>query len=169
VEALLVPGSANVKTLADLKGKTIGVKGDLAPAVVAMLNRAGLQRGRDYKERQLSGFNPQAHIDSGIDALPVFQSNEPGQLTALGGKYADYQLFRANDNNTPGSFGVIFTSNDFARDHPTVVEDFVRADLKGFADAVADPAAASAVSVKRIKANPGSTLTEAGEIFRWNV
>jgi len=169
IEALVVPDRAHVTTLADLKGKTIGVKGDLAPAIVAMLNQAGLQRGRDYKERLLSGFDPRAHLDTGIDALPVFQSNEPGVLTAAGADYAKFKLFKANDSGTPGSFGIIFTSNDFAAKHPTVVEDFVRADLKGFADAEADPAAATAVSVKRIQAIPGDTLTAAGETYRWQV
>ena len=169
VEALVIPDRAGVTTLADLKGKTIGVKGDLAPAIVAMLNRAGLQRGRDYKERPLSGFDPRAHLDTGIDALPVFQSNEPGVLTAAGGNYAKFKLFKASDNNTPGSFGMIFTSNEFAAKHRSVVEDFVRADLKGFADAVGDPVAATAISVKRIQAIPGNTLTAAGETYRWKV
>ncbi|MCU1344329.1 MAG: hypothetical protein JWL70_595, partial [Acidimicrobiia bacterium] len=169
IEALLVPDSAHVATLADLKGKTIGVKGDLGPSVVTMLNQAGLVRGKDYKERLVSGFNPLVHIDTGIDALPVFLSNEPGVLTAAGGKYAQYKLFKATDSHIPGSFGTMFTSNDFAAKHPTVVEDFVRADLKGFADAQADPAGATAISVKRIQAIPGDTLTAAGETYRWQV
>jgi hypothetical protein len=50
------------------------------------------------------------------------------------------------------------------------VQDFVRADLKGFMDAAADPAAAVAEAVKLIDAagNP-NFLSPAGEGNRWQV
>jgi NitT/TauT family transport system substrate-binding protein len=170
IEALLVPKSAGVTKLSDLKGKTIGVKGDLPPVIVSMLNRAGLVRGQDYKEVLLDGFDPRAHLDTGIDALPVYKSNEPGQLTAAGGKYADYTVFDPAADGTPGSFGVIFTSAGFAEKHPSAVQDFVRADLRGWQDAAADPDAAVATAVKLIDAagNP-NFLSATGESFRWKV
>jgi NitT/TauT family transport system substrate-binding protein len=170
IEALLVPAKSGVTKLADLKGKNIGVKGDLPPSIVAMLNRAGLVRGSDYKETQLKGFDPKSHVDTGIDALPVYKSNEPNQLTAAGGDYAKFTLFDPAADGTPGSFGVIFTSTKFAQDHPSAVQDFARADLKGFADADADPAGAVAASVALINAAGNKNyLSEAGESFRWKV
>ena len=41
IAALLVRDDGKINQLSDLKGKTIGVKGALPPALVAMLNKAG--------------------------------------------------------------------------------------------------------------------------------
>ncbi len=165
VEALLVPGDSAIVTLQDLKGKTIGVKGDIPPSIVAMLSKAGLQRGRDYKEVLLDGFDPVAQLKTGIDALPVYKSNEPGQLDRAGVKY---RLFDPVDYGVPGTFGLIYTTPDFLAKHPTAVQDFVRADFRGYADAIADPAGAVALSLKEINAAGNQNyLTAEGENYRW--
>jgi ABC-type nitrate/sulfonate/bicarbonate transport system substrate-binding protein len=164
IEGLVVP-EGGAATLADLEGGTIGVKGDIPPSIVALLASAGLTRGESYDEVLLDGFDPQAHLDTGIDALPVYKSNEPGQLDAAGRAYT---LFDPTDEGIPGSFGLLYTSASFAADHPTAVEDFARASLKGMEDAIADPAAAVDMAVKLIDAagNP-NFLTADGELFRW--
>lgn len=161
----LVAKDPNLASVADLKGKTIGVKGDIPPSIVALLNKAGLKRGTDYKEVLLDGFDPKAHLATAIDALPVYKSNEPGQLDATGVKY---KLFDTTAEGIPGSFGLLYTSAEFAAKNPTVVEDFARAALKGMEDAVADPAGAVKTSVAKINtAGNQNYLTEAGETFRW--
>lgn len=165
IEAL-VTKNPDLASLADLKGKTIGVKGDIPPSIVAMLDAAGLKRGKDYKEVLLDGFDPKVHIALPIDAMPVYKSNEPAQLDAANIKY---RLFDPTKENIPGSFGLLYTSADYAAKNPTVVEDFIRASLKGMEDAVADPKAAVAISVARINAAGNQAyLTEAGETNRWN-
>jgi len=165
IEALVVRDDGRIRTLQDLKGKTIGVKGDLPPSIVAMLAQAGLKRGTDYKEVLLDGFDPVAHLQTAIDALPVYKSNEPGQLDRAGVKY---KLFDPVEYSIPGSFGVIYTTPDFLAKHPTAVQDFVRAAFKGYSDAVRDPAGAVAISIKEIDAAGNQNfLTEAGEAFRW--
>ena len=83
IEALLVRDDDPIRTLADVKGKTIGVKGDLPPSLVAMLAKpawsaAGLQGGA------ARGVRPRRPAADPIDALPVYKSNEPGQLDAPG-------------------------------------------------------------------------------------
>jgi ABC-type nitrate/sulfonate/bicarbonate transport system substrate-binding protein len=163
IEGLVIPKDKAIASLADLKGKNIGIKGALPPSMVALLAASGLVEGTDYQETLLDGFDPVAHLATGIDALPVFRSNEPGQLDRAGIKY---DLYAAE--NIPGSFGLIFTNAKFAADHPTAVEDFVRADLAGWAAAVADPKAAVAAAVKRIDAagNP-NYLNPDGEGFRF--
>ena len=164
IEAL-VAKDPKLASLADLKGKTIGVKGDIPPSIVAMLNKAGLKRGTDYKEVLLDGFDPKVHIGLPIDAMPVYKSNEPGQLDAA--KIA-YKLFDPTAEGVPGSFGLLYTSAEFASKNPTVVEDFARAALRGMEDAVADPAGAVKISVAQINAAGNQAfLTEAGETFRW--
>ncbi|MCU1401642.1 MAG: hypothetical protein JWN62_4751 [Acidimicrobiales bacterium] len=165
IEELLTPDGGATK-LADLKGKTIGVKGDLPPSIVAMLAKAGLKRGTDYKELVLEGFDPVAQLASGIDALPVYKSNEPNQLDTAGVKY---NAFDPVTDHIPGSFGILYTSKSYAAAHPTVVADFTRAALRGMEDAIADPAAAVAASLAALDADGNQNfLTEAGETFRWN-
>jgi NitT/TauT family transport system substrate-binding protein len=165
IEALLVRGDSPITTLQDLKGKTIGVKGDIPPSIVAMLSQAGLQRGKDYKEVLLDGFDPVAQLKTNIDALPVYKSNEPGQLDRAGVKY---RLFDPVDYGIPGTFGVIYTTPSFLTQHPTAVQDFVRAAFKGYADAVADPSGAVAISLKEINAAGNQNyLSAQGETYRW--
>jgi ABC-type nitrate/sulfonate/bicarbonate transport system substrate-binding protein len=165
IEAL-VTKDPTITDLSQLKGKTIGVKGDIPPSIVAMLANAGLKRGTDYKEVLLDGFDPVAQLKQDIDALPVYKSNEPGQLDAAGVKYA---LFDPAKTGTPGTFGLIYTSKDFADKHPTAVADFTRAALRGMEDALADPAAAVQMSVDQINAAGNQNfLTLQGETYRWN-
>lgn len=164
IEGLVAKDPATA-SVAALKGKTIGVKGDIPPSIVALLASAGLKRGTDYKEVLLDGFDPKAHLQQAIDAVPVFKSNEPGQLDAGG---ITYKLFDPTTEKIPGSFGILYTSADYAAKNPTVVEDFARAALKGWEDAAADPAAAVKASLDRINAAGNQNfLTEAGETFRW--
>ena len=101
IEAL-VTKDPTITDLAQLKGKTIGVKGDIPSSIVAMLANAGLKRGTDYKEVLLDGFDPVAQMQLDIDALPVYKSNEPRALDAAGVKYA---LFDPATTKTPGTFG----------------------------------------------------------------
>ena len=164
IEALVTPGDGATE-LGALQGGTIGVKGDIPPSIVALLAGAGLRRGVDYSEILLDGFDPVAQLATGIDALPVYKSNEPGQLDAAG---VAYNLFDPSDAGIPGSFGLIYTSKSFADAHPTVVEDFTRGALMGMADAIADPEAAVDMAVSRIDAAGNSFyLTRDGELFRW--
>jgi ABC-type nitrate/sulfonate/bicarbonate transport system substrate-binding protein len=165
IEALLVRDDGKINQLTDLKGKTIGVKGDIPPSLVAMLSKAGLKRGTDYKEVLLDGFDPKQHLQQAIDALPVYKSNEPGQLDAAGIKY---KLFDPADEDTPGTFALFYATPDWIEKNPTAAQDFVRAAFKGYEDAVADPAGAVALSLKAINAAGNQNfLTEAGETYRW--
>jgi ABC-type nitrate/sulfonate/bicarbonate transport system substrate-binding protein len=164
IEALLVRGDGKVNAVGDLKGKTIGEKGDIPPSIVALLAQAGLVRGSDYKEVLLQGFDPEAQLKQPIDALPVYKSGEPGQLDRKG---ISYKLFDPADTGIPGSFGILYTSPSFLKAHPSAVQDFVRAALKGYADAVADPAGAVALAIKRINAaGTQNYLTQEGETYR---
>lgn len=164
VEAL-VTKNPEITDLAQLRGATIGIKGDLPPSLVAMLKSAGLTRGVDYREVLLDGFDPVSQLDLPIDALPVYKTNEPGQLDAAG---VAYTMFDPIDYDIPGSFGILYTSRDFATRHPSATEDFTRAALRGMEDALADPTEAIRIAVERIEvAGNENYLTLQGETFRW--
>jgi NitT/TauT family transport system substrate-binding protein len=65
---------------------------------------------------------------------------------------------------------VIYTNSTFLGDFPTAAEDFMRATMKGLADALADPDAAAAIAVDNINANGNALfLSPEGETARWGV
>ena len=161
---ILKPGTAS--SLEELAGSTIGVKGKIPPSIAAMLAGAGLAEGSDYQTVLLDGFDPLAHYAlDGIVGFPGYKSNEPGQLERAG---LPFDLFDPTEFDVPGSFGVIFTTRQFAEEHPTAVQDFLRATMRGLADAIADPAAATQTAVDLVEANGNpSFLSLEGESFRW--
>lgn len=162
----LIIKSGHATELADLAGATIGVKGKLPPAIDVMLRNEGLVEGADYDTALLDGFDPLAHIQiPAIDGLTGWKSNEVGTLERDG---VGFQQFDPLEFGVPGSFGVIFTSAEFAIAHPTAAQDFVRATLKGLGDAVADPEAAALAAVEVLNANGNPNfLAPEGETFRW--
>ena len=164
IEELIVPAEGDIIELTDLTGATVGIKGDLPYSLQAMLGQAGVERS-SLEEPLLEGFDPVAHLDLGIDALPVYKSNEPAQLDAAG---VDYRVFDPRDFDVPASFGVFFTSREFLNEHPTAVQDFLRASFRGFEFAVDDPDTAVGYAFELIDAagNP-AFLSNEGEGFRW--
>jgi len=167
IDALIVKDGA-AATLADLKGSTIGVKGAITPSVKAMLAQAGLVEQTDYQTVLLEGFDPKVHIEvPGIVGFPGYKSNEPEQLAAAG---IPFTLFDPSEFDIPGSFGIIYTNSTFLEQYPTAAEDFMRATMRGLADAIADPEAAAQVAVDAINANGNALfLSPEGETARWLV
>ena len=161
----LIVRAGEVSELGDLRGSVIGVKGRLPTSIDVMLRSAGLVEGTDFDTVLLDGFDPIAHLEQPIDALPGWKSNEVGALERAG---VAIETFDPLDVGVPGSFGVIFTSATFVDEHPTAAVDFARATAKGLADAIADPEAAATVAVDAIEAggNP-NFLSPEGETFRW--
>jgi NitT/TauT family transport system substrate-binding protein len=167
IDALIVkPGEA--ATLEDLRGTTIGVKGAITTSVAAMLKQAGLTEGVDYETVLIDGFDPKVHIEiPSIVGFPGYKSNEPRQLEAAG---IAFDLFDPAEYVIPGSFGILYTNGQFLSEHPTAAQDFVRASMKGLADAVADPKAASDVALGYINASGNAMfLSPDGEEARWKV
>ncbi|MFT4657049.1 MAG: hypothetical protein ACJAXA_003488 [Candidatus Aldehydirespiratoraceae bacterium] len=152
--------------LVELDGSTLGVKGKLPPAIDVMLRGVGLVEGENFDTVLLDGFNPLAHIAIDvIDGLPGWKSNEVGALDRAG---IGVHLFDPLDFGVPGSFGVIFASAKFADEYPTAAQDFIRATMRGLADAVADPETAANNAVNLIAANGNPNFLEPeGEVFRW--
>jgi NitT/TauT family transport system substrate-binding protein len=167
IDALITkPGE--VPTLESIRGKKIGVKGAITPSVKAMLAKVGLIEGKDYTTVLLDGFDPTVHIQvPAIVGFPGYKSNEPLQLDAKGIKY---QLYDPSSMNIPGSFGIIYTNGTFLAAHPSAAQDFMRATMRGLADAIADPTAAAKVAVAAINAHGNAMhLSADGETARWAV
>lgn len=164
IDGLMV--KPEVESLEAIAGTTIGVKGKLPPSIAAMLAEIGLVEGTDFDTLLLEGFDPLAHWEvEGVSSVPGWKSNEPGTLERAG---VPFTLYDPADFGIPGSFGLIYTNRSFLEDHPTAAEDFMRATMRGLADAIADPAGAAATAVDLINGggNP-NFLSPEGEMFRW--
>ena len=133
-----------------------------------MLAREGLVEGTDYETVDVEGFDPLVHIEiPEIIGFPGFKSNEPKQLEAAG---VPVTLYDPSDFGIPGSFGVLYTNLTFLAEHPTAAQDFMRATMRGLADAITDPAAAAQVAVDALNASGNALfLSPEGETARWLV
>ncbi len=100
-----------------------------------------------------------------IVGVPGWRSNEPGALERAG---VEFDLYDTVDFGIPGSFGIIYSNQQFIDEHPTAAEDFIRATMRGLDTAIADPEAAANKAVELINAggNP-NFLSPDGEVFRW--
>ena len=166
IEELLVKPDSGIKQITDLKGKTMGVKGDIPYSIQTMLGKFDVKRS-DFKELALNTYDPVEHFGLALDALPVYKSNEPAKLDAKGIKYV---VFNPLDYDIPSSFGMLYTSNSFLNDHPSAAQDFARAAIHGFEYAQEHPEEAVKLSVDRINANGNKAyLSVEGETYRWQI
>lgn len=152
--------------LAELAGTTIGVQSRTPMSIAAMLASAGLTDGEDITSVPLPGYDAVANLAlDELTGITGYKSNEVGQLAAAG---VEVDLFDPADYDVPGSFGAIYTTASFLDQHPTVVEDFLRATLRGLADALADPAAAAELAIAYAEESGNAFfLSIEGETFRW--
>lgn len=160
VEQLIVEADSEITELTDLPSAPMGVKGGIPYSVRAMIAEAGVDED-DITQIEVD-FNPIVLFETEIESLPVYKSNEPRQLDDQG---LEYRVFDPADDDIPASFGVIAANLDFAADHPTALEDFVRATLHGFQFGIDDPEAAVAASLER--SDPDMFFSPESEEFRW--
>ena len=162
VSELITPGNLEISRLAQLDGKTIGIKGAIPYEVEAMLVKAGVKLASLHQVEV--GYDP-AIIDQGrIQALPVYKSAEPRELSALGLKY---KVWNPTNYGVAASFGVVIVNSTFAYRHPGAVADFLRADLEGFLWGVAHKQQTVAYAEKLLDPALGESAPVA--LFRWRV
>src|SRR3546814_6873415 len=111
-----------VTDLADLDGTILGHKGSMPVTVQAMLAEAGADL--DTIEQVVVGYDPSILTRGQVDSLTGFISNEPNLLAAAG---EDVTVWRTYDYDVPGSLGALAVNPEFADEHHTAVEDFLRA------------------------------------------
>lgn len=167
IDALITPEGA-IDGLDDLRGTTIGVKGVLTPSVRAMLSAAGLVEGDDFEVLELDGQSAAVHLQRpDVVGFTGYKNDDPFQLDQAD---LDYDLLDPSAQGVPGSFGVLYTNRQFYEQHPTAVQDFMRATMKGLADAIARPLAAARLAVRLSEAgDPEQVLNLPTERYRWQV
>jgi ABC-type nitrate/sulfonate/bicarbonate transport system substrate-binding protein len=142
-QSFAVRADSAIRTLKDWEGRIVGYKSTVSADYLALLQVGGIDRSK-VKEVNV-GFDPRVLADGRVDVYPVFTANEPDTLARLG---VPVRLFDPTSLGVPG-LGLTFVTNQQMVDSkPDVVTRFLRASLRGLADAIADREAAIDVVMK---------------------
>ena len=136
-QSFAVRADSPILTLKDWEGRLVGYKSTVSADYLALVSIGGVDRA---KVREVAvGFDPRVLVDGRVDVYPVFTANEPDTLARLG---VPVRLFDPTTYGVP-SLGLTFITNRQMVDtKPDVVTRFLRAALRGLADAMADRDAA---------------------------
>ena len=142
---IIVPANSSIKTLADLKGHTIGLPGLYGSSYIgalALLNAAHLTSA-DVKLLSI-GFTQVNALKSGsVDAVVGYTNNEPLQLAHLG---LPVRTFNVSDYQPMVSNGIITTESTLHSQEKSLVQPFIQATLQGLNYVIAHPAEAVQIS-----------------------
>lgn len=154
--SLIVPADSSIKTLADLKGHSIGIPGPFGATytgLLALLYHAHLSLA-DVNVQSI-GFNQvSALLQHHVDTVMGYSNNEPLQLESGGLKV---RTFVASDYQPLVSNSILVTAQTY-HDQPQMVKSFVQATLKGLQDVLSNPSAAVAMSKSYV---PGMNAKQA--------
>lgn len=127
INTLLVLANSKIKKLSQLNGKTIGTSGPMPPQITAMLEKEGVKMST-VKIVQ-TGYDPLFLARGQVVALSAYKSNEPWLLLSQGYKT---RQFNPTDYGIKSSNATMLVNPSFLKEHPTAVEDFMRASLHAF-------------------------------------
>jgi ABC-type nitrate/sulfonate/bicarbonate transport system substrate-binding protein len=142
-QAFAVRADSPIRTLKDWEGRLVGYKTTVSADYLALVSIGGVDR---TKVREVAvGFDPRVLADGRVDVYPVFAANEPDTLARLG---IPVRLFDPTTYGVPGLGLTFMTNQQMVQTKPEVVTRFLRAALRGLADAIADRDAAIGVVMK---------------------
>ncbi len=142
---LVSKASAGIKTPADLKGKKVGSWfGGNEYEIYALLEANGIDREKDLKLVQ-QDFTMNQILKGEIDAASAMTYNEYGLLLESGLKDSDLSVINMNDAGVAMMEDCLFVTADWIKAHEDLYVRFLKASIKGWADACADPEAAGKV------------------------
>lgn len=143
--------SSNITSVKDLKGKTVGSWfGGNEYELYAALGKNGIDKDKDMKLVQQDFTMNQ--LESGkIDVAQAMTYNEYGLLLEAG--YTDKTLNKIdmNDEGVAMMEDCLFVNTDWASKNSDLLVRFIKASIKGWADACADPVAAGKIVYEKNK------------------
>jgi len=140
--ALISLAEGNIRTPEDLAGKRVGVDPGSATFIVYQAFKTA--RGvADVEEIEQFGLVDPL-VNGELDVRTGFVTNEPVILRQQG---YEVNIILPSDYGIDLYSNVIFTTEDTLANKPDLVEDFLRATLMGFDDAIDDPKSAAELSV----------------------
>ncbi|NGM82164.1 ABC transporter substrate-binding protein [Paenibacillus sp. 7124] len=150
--------SANINTPADLKGKRVGNwMGGNEFELLALFDKYKLDSGKDIKFTK-QGFTMDQFLGGELDAASAMTYNEYQVVLESGVKPEELNVIDMNDEGVAMLEDNLFANKGWLEANKETAAKFVRASLKGWKDAIADPAAA--VDIVMEQAEAGSTTKE---------
>ncbi len=138
---------SGITSIKDMKGHSVGLWfGGDEHEFLAMLDAAGIPQG-DVKIVS-QGYDIIGWLQKQYDVMQVTRYNELQQVYRNGFKPEDLVIIDAADQGLALVNTGLFTTEDEIANHPEIVQGVVDATLKGWKEALADPAAAAAIVVK---------------------
>lgn len=136
--ALQALEEANVKSFADLKGKTIGVpSGSSQTTMLPLLLQYNKLSPQDVNLVNMPGTSMVAALlQKQVDAILGSIDSYGIQLDQQGAKYVTFPF---STNGVPAVGNSIIVNNEFAAANPELVKSFVAATLKGWSFAAKNP------------------------------
>ena len=159
--SLIVPADSPIKTLADLKGHSIGEPGPFGAThigLLALLYQAHLTPN-DVHIQAIGFTQVAALLGHRVDAVVGYSNNEPLQLRKQGFAVRTFDV----SNYQPLVSNGIITTEDTLHNQPQLVQKFVNATLKGLRDVIADPTGAVQISKNYV---PGMDTTNALSVLQ---
>ncbi len=141
-------GTVPLTSVADLKGKTIGIPGRFGETyygLLAALQAANLQES-DVTIVEIGFTQAQAVLEDKVQIAVGFATNEPIILKQQG---QTINVLRVSDILPLASDGTV-VSEELIKQEPAVVKGFVQATVRGMADTIANPDEAYDISIKQI-------------------
>ncbi|HAM11867.1 MAG TPA: nitrate ABC transporter substrate-binding protein [Microbacterium sp.] len=126
--AIMLMTNTDISDLSQLEGTTAGYKGAIPPQISAMLTADGVDTASI--EWVSVGYDPTILPQGQVDALTGYKSNEPLVLASQG---YDVTEWDPADYGIESAFNTQIVNSTFAEEHPTAVEDFLRASFAAYA------------------------------------
>lgn len=150
--------SAGMNTPADLKGKKVGNwMGGNEFELLALFDKYGLDPNKDVSFTK-QGFTMDQFLGGELDAASAMTYNEYQILLESGLKDSELNVIDMNDEGIAMLEDNLFANKEWLDANKETAAKFVRASLKGWKDAIADPEAAVDSVMKQ--AESGSTTKE---------
>ncbi|HEY8911585.1 MAG TPA: ABC transporter substrate-binding protein [Desulfosporosinus sp.] len=142
---LVSKASTGINSPADLKGKKVGSWfGGNEYEIYALLEANGLKKDTDLKLVQ-QDYTMNQLLKNEIDAASAMTYNEYGLLLESGLKDSDLHVINMNDAGVAMLEDCLFVNSDWIAKNEDLYVRFLKASIKGWAEACADPAAAGKV------------------------
>ncbi|MBJ7356399.1 ABC transporter substrate-binding protein [Nocardioides sp.] len=141
---LSLADGGNIQTPEDLVGKKIGVQDPNLSLFNALLAANGISP--DDVEIVPNGFDVAPLEDGQIDGLVAYVTNE--SLLVAGHGFDTVDLAFA-DNGLPFVAESVIATDETIENEPEMVKAFLKAEIQGWKDACADPAAGATLAVEK--------------------
>jgi ABC-type nitrate/sulfonate/bicarbonate transport system substrate-binding protein len=145
-----------IRTPADLKGKTIGIQAGTNQTIFAGLLKANNIAPGDVKQ-VATGYEPTDLTAKKIDGYMAYLTNEPILVASQG--FTPVTLAFA-DNGLPLTAETFTVTDDAIKNDRDKLKAFLKAEIMGWKDAVADPAGSAALAANTYGKDKGLKVAE---------